>query len=318
MIIIKVQPAQYPYIRSTLCSLIDLPARGIPRYDVTNVKFEKVLPLNNPLPRPLIITTSNGNQSFVSKWSPIPNDQKIYQITEEFHSTVQNTSSYITMVNCFTNGQILFGYFDGTLELRSSQLGVIQTIYPKTSSQKVKKFYEGQELMDLTGSSDGKQSKSFPSPLSLAVSPNSTIFCVLDYSSTVNLYIRENPIFAPNLQQQVGYLLGRALANQMELSLVLGISYWDIILFFRDVCERNTEQFIRSVINWLMQDFYGLSDDSKQFYYSKFQGLYSALLRISENQITNHMDCQARLFVDYIYDTFNSCFRQVKILGGNI
>ena len=263
----------------------------------------------------------------------MPRCQEKVSITPEKEE--QLGSSFISLLQSFGNGDIIVGYFNGKIEIRrASDLCLIQAKMEEfmQSSGANKQFKSGKHSM-VTGISETQKNiiqttgKPFTSPLCVSISPNQSGFCLVDYHSNLHIFIRDNPFFPTKtvddpLSNSMGgenssTYLSRAMADVFEYNMLTGICYWDVLLLFRDISSKK-QGFYNSLIPCLINDFHSLNEDGKSLYYSKFQVLISRLLRNFESQIVNYIDCQSRLIVEYIYDSFFTCFKQVKISpGGN-
>ena len=328
-------PNQRPFLHAKLDCLISLPSKKLPQYSVVNVKFDRSLPIHNFNHRPLFIVRSNGKKCYVSKWVPKIDPQSqtspFYSLIKEIKPKSISSSPFISVVQCFTNGDILLCYFDGNIELRDGKTLDIKTNTRNQSlSNKIQKTDhiisiddDDDDDIQMKDEKEEKEKeknqnnkivgKPFPSPLSIAVSPNNTAFCLLDYHCTLHIYVREQPF-----EGDPKYVF-KKISDLFELCILLGISCWDILLYCCDYCKYYSDaNSVRNIIGYMISDFKKFSQDAQEIYYSAFQSIYSRLLHLSEIQITNQMDCQARLFVDYIHDTFFAHFSQVKVsVGGN-
>lgn len=313
-------PNQRPFLHGKLDCLITLPSKKLPQFSVVHVKFDQSLPMNNFSNRSLIVVRSNGKKCYISKWMPTlsessqPSPPSYTLIKEIKPNIIPQDSPFISVVQCFKNGDILLGYFDGYLEIRNGQnLEIKEAKRIFKNENKQRKTTKTETIHEMEHVENPIIGKPFPSPLSIAVSPNQTCFCLLDYHCTLNIYVLENP-FEPEAKKY----LWKKISDILELCVIQGISCWDVLLFCRDSCKLYSDaSSIRTVIGHMIADFKVISQDAQELYYAAFQSIFSRLLHLSETQITNQMDCQARLFVDYIYDTFFGYFTQVKVsIGG--
>ena len=288
---------------------MEIPAPSLPRWHTTHVKFDRNALFDHMI-RPLIAVSSNGRETSIYRMEPMTESPVLFYVPKGCKERAQA----ISILESFTNGEMLLGYSNGVLESCSSRtLDVIDSIQISCKSEPMQdsKRMKGEDAQKIAIEA---VDVSLGRPLSMASSPNGTAFCVAEWNSGLRYFVRTSPLESGGSMNQMQ--LGKALADLFERCTLTQASNWDLLLYFRDTCNRSTEQFLFSVLPWLLSDYQSLDVESKQALHIPFQIILSQLLRVSKNHQIGYLDCQSRLLVAYVHSTFTKFLHVVSTSVG--
>eukprot|EP01102_Stenamoeba_stenopodia_P020816 TRINITY_DN8254_c0_g2_i1.p1 TRINITY_DN8254_c0_g2~~TRINITY_DN8254_c0_g2_i1.p1 ORF type:complete len:569 (-),score=81.45 TRINITY_DN8254_c0_g2_i1:68-1774(-) len=225
---------------------------------------------------------------------------------------------FITSFEYLKGNFVAIGFASGAYELRDgSNLSVIASCCPPPqpkpfTTNDISIFKENDEPT----SSHSKRRKlnsalhptMLPSipffPIASCISPHGVCICVLHNNVELCLYVIDAEVVLGSKEDDKQ---ARRFTDMMELSLLKGTGWWDILLLFREMSIHRPDAF-KTILPMLIADHKSLTPIYRHYYSPRVEGLKACIYRLTKGQEYNYCDSQARLFIYQVYDTFRSLF----------